>query len=63
MTAYGGEDVEQGWHSSIAAESANLDSHFGSQYDSFSENWESVYLNTLGIYWKGAHTTQIIYKL
>ena len=44
MTAYAGEDVEQGEHSSIASVSANLYSLFRNQYGGFSENWESIYL-------------------
>ena len=44
--SYADEDVEQREHSSIAAGSANSYSHCGNQYDSSSENWESVYLRT-----------------
>ena len=45
-TTYTEEDVELGEHSSTADGSGNLYSHFGNQYGSFSENWESVYLQT-----------------
>ena len=33
------EDMEEGEYSSIADESTNLYSHFGNQYDNFSENF------------------------
>ena len=41
-----GKDVEQERHSSIASGNANLYSHYGNQYGSFSENWDSTYLKT-----------------
>ena len=44
MTVYAEKNVEQGEHSSSASGNANLYSHFGIQYGSFSENWESTYL-------------------
>ena len=46
MTAYTDKNVEQGEHSSIAGESANLYSHYGNQYGSSSENWELIHLKT-----------------
>ncbi|KAL6075111.1 hypothetical protein STEG23_022550, partial [Scotinomys teguina] len=46
QTAYVGEDVEQGEHSSAAGGSGNWYSHFGNQYGGSSENWESAYLKT-----------------
>ena len=45
-TSYVKEDVELGEHSSTAGGSGNLYSHFGNQYGGFSEDWESVYLQT-----------------
>ena len=46
MTAYAGENVKWEEHSLIADEIVNLYIHFGNQYSGFSENWESIYLNT-----------------
>ena len=40
------EDVESGEHSSTDGGSANLSSHFESQYGGFAENWEKVNLKT-----------------
>jgi hypothetical protein len=38
MTAHAGKDLEHTEHSSVAGRSVNLYSHFGNQYDGFSEN-------------------------
>ena len=40
VMVHAGEDGEQWGHSSIAGGRANLYSHFGNQFGSFSENWE-----------------------
>lgn len=40
MIAYDGKDVEQGEHSSIACESANVYNNFGNQFGGFSGNLE-----------------------
>ena len=45
VTAHASKDMEQGELSFIAGGSANLHSHYGNQYSSSSENWESIYLN------------------
>ena len=45
MIGYTGEDVEKGELSYIDGGNANLYIHFGNQYGSFSENWESAYLS------------------
>jgi hypothetical protein len=37
VTAHAGEDVEQGEHSSIAGENANLYNHCENQFGGFSE--------------------------
>ena len=44
MIAFAVEDMESGEHFSIACGNENLYNQFGNQCDSFSENWESVYL-------------------
>jgi hypothetical protein len=46
VTTHGGKDVEQEELSNITCASANLYSHYENQYDSLSENWESIYLKT-----------------
>lgn len=48
-------DMEQGEHFSIFGGSAHLYSHFGKQYGSFSENWESIYFKTQ-LYYSLAYT-------
>ena len=40
MIAYDGKDVEQGEHSSIACESANVYNNFGNQFGGSSGNME-----------------------
>ena len=44
MTAYAGEDVEQGEYSFITDGRANVCSHFGGQHGSVSKNGELIYL-------------------
>jgi hypothetical protein len=38
------EDVDQEEHSSTADGNTKLYNHFGNQFGSFAENWESLYL-------------------
>jgi hypothetical protein len=45
VPAHAGKNVKQE-NASIAGGSANLYSHFGNQYGSFSEIWKSPYLKT-----------------
>lgn len=44
MAVYAGKDVEQGEQSFVDGRIANLYNDYGDQYSSFSENWESSYL-------------------
>jgi hypothetical protein len=44
LTAHGGKDEELGEYSSIAGETINLYNHFGNQFCSFSEIWNSSML-------------------
>jgi hypothetical protein len=48
--------VEQGEHFFIAGRSVNLYSHFGNQFDSFSENLKSIYIK-IQLYYSWAYTT------
>jgi hypothetical protein len=51
--------VEKKEYSSIDDGSANFYSHFGNQYDGFSENWDSIYLKNPAIPLRGIYPKDV----